>query len=139
MTGAGRVERATTLAEMVDVSYENFEEVVLSSERPVVAYFWHPLCAPCMQMKPHLNRLIQEYADRFRFASYNVLRYAPFRRGKVKENVRYAREECGMETLATLILYHDGEEIQKSVCLTEKDIRDFLDGGLREIQSRVTM
>ncbi|WP_203567517.1 thioredoxin [Aestuariimicrobium ganziense] len=46
------------------VTDNDFEQVVLTSSKPVVVDYWADWCSPCKQMEPILDELATEYADR---------------------------------------------------------------------------
>ena len=48
----------------VEVTDATFEEVVLSSEVPVVAHFTAPSCKPCKAIEPHLVELAEIHRER---------------------------------------------------------------------------
>ena len=45
---------------------EQFKELVLRSDRPVIVNIWSPTCAPCKRMVPELMATASKHADRVR-------------------------------------------------------------------------
>ena len=56
----------------VVVHDENFEELVLKSELPVLVDFWAPHCAPCLKVAPAIEQLARRYKGRAVVAKVNT-------------------------------------------------------------------
>lgn len=84
----------------------NFSAEVLSSKEPVLVDFWATWCGPCRMQGPIIEQMAAE--------GYNV--------GKldVDENPDIARRYNVM-SIPTLILFRDGQEVQRFVGLQTKD------------------
>ena len=84
----------------------NFNAEVLSSETPVLVDFWATWCGPCRMQGPIIDALAAE--------GYNV--------GKldVDENPDIARRYNVM-SIPTLILFKNGEEVQRFVGVQTKE------------------
>lgn len=44
----------------IEITRENFDEVVLESEVPVLVDFWAPWCGPCRTMGPIVDEIAEE-------------------------------------------------------------------------------
>ncbi|MBO5246103.1 MAG: thioredoxin [Eubacterium sp.] len=57
---------------VIQITEENFDEVVMKSEKPVLIDFYADWCAPCKMLGPVVEQLAEEYADRYVFGKVNV-------------------------------------------------------------------
>ena len=56
---------------VINVTLDNFEEVVLNSDEPVLVDFWAPWCGPCKMLGPIVDQ-VAESASGFKVAKVNV-------------------------------------------------------------------
>ena len=102
----------------IDVSVDNFQEVVLegSKHAPVVIDFWAPWCAPCRALKPILEKLADEYAGKFTLAKINS-----------DENQELAAE-FGVRGIPAVKAVVDGQLVDEFTgALPESQVRAFIE------------
>ena len=54
------------------VTDENFQEVVLNSERPVIVDFYADWCGPCKLLDPIIETIAEKYEGRVNVVRFNV-------------------------------------------------------------------
>jgi thioredoxin 1 len=93
-----------------DVNDGNFTEAVLDSKKPVVVDFWAQWCGPCRSLAPIVDALAEQYAGTTRFMKLNV-----------DDNPQNS-ERYGIQAIPTLIVFRDGEEKQRMVGVSRKEV-----------------
>lgn len=63
---------STDTAEVVVVTDDSYEGLVLAGDRPVVLEYWADWCPPCHQLAPVLVELAAEWAGRITVAKINT-------------------------------------------------------------------
>ncbi|TDR40849.1 thioredoxin [Tahibacter aquaticus] len=104
-------------AHFFDATQENFENEVIkaSLQTPVLVDFWAEWCAPCLQLKPVLEKLADEYAGAFRLAKVDT------------EAEMQLASIFGIRSLPTVVLLKDGQMIDGFMgALPEAGVREFL-------------
>ena len=101
---------------VIELTDPTFDEVVHSSDVPVLVDFWAPWCGPCKMMAPILEEIGDEYADRAKICKLNT------------DDARDSAMEFGISAIPTVILFKDGQVQKKWVGLTsKKDIAAAID------------
>ena len=49
------------MANAIEITDENFDEIVLNSEKPVLVDFWAEWCGPCRMVGPVVEEIAGEY------------------------------------------------------------------------------
>ena len=56
----------------IDVNKDNFDSVVINSDKPVLVDFWAEWCGPCKMLTPTIDAISEEYNDRSIVVKVNV-------------------------------------------------------------------
>ena len=91
------------MADLTNVSDDNFQAEVLENEQPVLVDFWAPWCGPCRVVAPVLEEIAAEQADKLRVVKLNV-----------DENQRTAAQ-FGVMSIPTMILFKNGQAAKKII------------------------
>ncbi len=93
----------------IEITKENFEEVVLKSELPVLVDFWATWCGPCKMIGPLVEELSEEMAGKVVVGKLNVDK----------------QPELAMQyqvmSIPTLLLFKNGEIAEKRIGFMPKE------------------
>ena len=103
------------------IEENQFEELVLNADKPVLVDFYTDWCGPCRVLSPTIEELAQDkkYSDKYYFYKVNV------------DTAFNISERYSIQYIPTIIVFKDGEEITRNSGVVEKDyIVDMLKQGL---------
>jgi thioredoxin 1 len=86
-----------------------FEDLVLQSDKPVLADFWAPWCGPCRAMSPAVDAVAQKLSQTATVVKVNV------------DDNPAISSRYNIRGIPTLILFKDGKEANRLVGLQSQD------------------
>ena len=57
---------------VIQITEDNFDEIVMKSEKPVLLDFYAEWCGPCKMLSPIVEQISEEYADEYLVGKINV-------------------------------------------------------------------
>ena len=99
---------------VLNIKGDQFEEVVLKSEKPVLVDFFAVWCGPCKMMSPILDQLSADRSD-VKFVSVDV-----------DEDERLAIQ-YGISSIPCMILFKNGEEADRIIgAVPKQKLEEFI-------------
>ena len=93
----------------LEITDENFDELVLKSEKPVVVDFWAEWCGPCRMVGPIIDEISTEYDGK-----------AVVGKVDVDANQEFAAK-YGVRNIPTVLVFQNGEVVGRQVGVAPKN------------------
>jgi thioredoxin 1 len=94
----------------LELTDQNFEELVLKSTKPALVDFWAEWCGPCRMLTPMVNEMFTEYEGR-----------AVIGKVDVDSNPGIA-SKYGIRNIPTVLYIKNGEVVDKQVGAVQKSV-----------------
>jgi len=105
---------------MTTLTDQNFEEEIQKAEKPVLVDFYTSWCQPCFVLGPILEKLAEEFKDKFILAKVDL------------DTVPLTAQKYGVERIPTVILFKEGKPISGFTGVRpEPVLRELLDKMLQ--------
>jgi thioredoxin 1 len=109
------------MAKIINASQNDFAEIVLKSEIPVLVDFWAPWCGPCQMMGPILEQVAEMMGDKIKIVKINVNK---------PENQNLARE-FSVFSIPSFKIFKNGKIVHElggfiPAQLLKKELENFL-------------
>ncbi|MBQ3596899.1 MAG: thioredoxin [Clostridia bacterium] len=96
------------MSKVIEITTESAFAELLVQEKPVLVDFWATWCGPCKMQAPILHEFAEECGDKAVVCKVDV---------DILEKLAY---ELGIISIPTIMLFKNGEVVEKSVGLTTK-------------------
>lgn len=94
----------------VEITDQNFEELVLKSDKPVLIDFWAAWCGPCVAIAPMIEELAQEYQGKVVIGKLDV------------DNNPVASNNFRVTSIPTMLVFKNGQVVDKQVGGVPKNV-----------------
>tara|TARA_R110001592_G_scaffold43005_3_gene139657 strand:- start:74566 stop:74883 length:318 start_codon:yes stop_codon:yes gene_type:complete len=94
----------------LELTNDNFEELVLNSDKPVLVDFWAEWCGPCRMVGPIVEELAKDYEGKAVIGKVNVDEH-----GEISS-------KFGIRNIPTLLVFKNGEVVDKQVGVAQKSV-----------------
>ena len=94
----------------IELNDQNFEELVLKSDKPVLVDFWAEWCGPCRMIGPSVEELSKEYEGKAIIGKLNV------------DHNPNVSMQFGIRNIPALLYFKNGEVVDKQIGAAPKNV-----------------
>ncbi len=89
------------MADVAEVTDQNFEAEVLNSDVPAIIDFWAEWCAPCRQISPIIKQLADEYGEQVKIVKMDI------------DQNPNTPGQYGVRAIPTILAFKGGQVVQQ--------------------------
>jgi thioredoxin 2 len=97
----GKCKNSLLNTKPIELTNNNFDDVIVNSDIPVIVDFWAPWCGPCKMMGPNFEKSAKNFSLKTLFAKVNT------------ENEQNLGARFGIRSIPTLIIFKNSKEVHR--------------------------
>ncbi len=94
----------------LELTDQNFDELVLKSDKPVLVDFWAEWCGPCRMVGPFVEEIAKEYDGRAVVGKVNV------------DNNPNISMQFGIRNIPAMLFFKNGQVVDKQIGAVPKSV-----------------
>ena len=97
------------MSNCIDISFNDFENEVITSNIPVLLDLWAPWCAPCKRLSIILEEIAKDYYKTMKFCKINIDKNEEI---AIKFNIK---------NIPTIMIFKDGNHQETKIGIIQKN------------------
>jgi len=104
---------------VITLTDDNFDEEVISSEKPVLVDYWATWCGPCKMVGPIVEEIAAEFSGKLKVGKLDV------------DSNKSSAAQQNVMSIPTLLIFKEGKVVAQQVgALSKNQLTDFIEPHL---------